>query len=159
MQESLEKIVSDVWLIVLSITELFLDWFSAVLWASSRWSFCFSSCFIFAWWTFLILCYMTRVVDVSMICFESISLKRTLEERKLEEADELDESDDDDADERERDTWEKRKWRWLRLLLTAIATSTLTRLWRRVEAIINSDDSSEVNKVAVTAVSSDDSNE
>jgi len=45
---------------------------------------------------------MTRVINVSTICFESISLKKTLKERKLEEADELNESDDDDAGERER---------------------------------------------------------
>jgi len=47
---------------------------------------------------------MTRVIDVSMICFESISFKKALEERELEETDELDENDDDDADERERNT-------------------------------------------------------
>ncbi len=38
-------------------------------------------------------------------------------------------------------------------------TSTLTWLWQQVEAIIDSDDSSEANKIAVTAVSSDDSSE
>jgi len=37
---------------------------------------------------------MIKVVDVSMICFKSILLKKT-----LEEADELDENDNDDADE------------------------------------------------------------
>ncbi len=47
---------------------------------------------------------MTKVVDVSMICFESISFKRTFEEREFEETDEFNESDDDDADERERNT-------------------------------------------------------
>jgi len=47
---------------------------------------------------------MTKVVDVSTICFESISLKKALEERKLEETDELNDDDDDNADERERDT-------------------------------------------------------
>jgi len=47
---------------------------------------------------------MTKVIDVSTICFESISLKKTLKERKFEEADELNDDDDDDADERERNT-------------------------------------------------------
>ncbi len=47
---------------------------------------------------------MTRVIDVSMICFELISLKRALEEEKFKETNELDENDDDDANERERDT-------------------------------------------------------
>ncbi len=83
---------------------------------------------------------MTKVVNVSTICFESILLKRTSEEKELEETDE---NDDDDAGERERNIWEKRKRRRLRLLLTATATSALTRLWRRVEAAIDSDDSSE----------------
>ena len=46
---------------------------------------------------------MTKVIDVSTICFELILLKKTFEEEKLEETDELDESDDDAADERERD--------------------------------------------------------
>jgi len=48
---------------------------------------------------FLILCCITKVVDVSMICFKSTSFKRTLEEKKLEETDEFNKSDDDDADE------------------------------------------------------------
>jgi len=47
----------------------------------------------------LILCHMTRVVNVSTICFKSILLKRT-----FKETDEFNEDDDDDADERERDT-------------------------------------------------------
>jgi len=47
---------------------------------------------------------MTRVVDVSTICFKSTLLKRTLEEEKFEETDELSGSDDDGAGERERDT-------------------------------------------------------
>ncbi len=42
---------------------------------------------------------MTKVVNVSTICFESILLKRTSEEKELEETDE---NDDDDAGERER---------------------------------------------------------
>ncbi len=134
MQESLERIVSDIWLIKLSINELFFNWFSVVLWAFNRRNFCFSSRFIFTWWTSLILCCMTRVIDVSTICFKSISLKKTLKERRFKETDELDENNDSDADERERDTWEKKERWWLCLLLTA--TSTLTRLWRRVEAII-----------------------
>jgi hypothetical protein len=46
---------------------------------------------------------MTKVVDVSMICFKLISLKKTLEERRLEEADEFKENDDDDAEKRKRD--------------------------------------------------------
>jgi len=46
---------------------------------------------------------MTKVVDVSTICFESTFFKKTLKERKLEETGELNESDDDDADEQERD--------------------------------------------------------
>ncbi len=98
---------------------------------------------------------MTRVIDVLTICFELILLKKAFEEEELEETDELDESDDDDADEREWDTWEEGKRRRLRLLLTA--ASALTRPWRRVEAIIDSDDSSEANGVAVAAVGSDDS--
>ncbi len=159
MQESLERIVFDVWLIELFITELFLDWFSAVLWAFSHWSFCFSLHFIFAWWTSLILCCMTRVINVSTICFESILFKRALEEKRFKETDELDENDNNDADEWEWDTWEKKERRWLCLLLTATVTSTLTQLWWWVEAIINSDDSSEANEVAVTAVSSNDSSE
>ncbi len=143
MQESLEKIVSDVWLIVFFITELFLDWFSAVLWAFSRRSFCFSSRFIFVWWTSLILCRMTRVVDVSTVCFESILFKGTLERRGFEGTDEPDGDDDGDAGERERDTWgERERRRRLRLLLVAAAASALTRPWRRVEAAIGSDGSS-----------------
>jgi len=47
---------------------------------------------------------MTRVIDVSTICFEPTPLKRAFEEKRLEETDELDENDDDDAGERERDT-------------------------------------------------------
>jgi len=47
---------------------------------------------------------MTRVIDVLTICSESILLKKTLEERELEETDELDENDDDDANKREQDT-------------------------------------------------------
>jgi len=86
---------------------------------------------------------MTRVINVLTICFELTFFKKTLEERKFEEADELNENDNNDADERERDTWEKKERRWLHLLLTATATSTLTRFWWQVEAIINSDDSSE----------------
>jgi len=46
---------------------------------------------------------MTRVVDVSTICFESTPLKRALEGRELEEAGELEENDDDDAEKREQD--------------------------------------------------------
>ncbi len=97
---------------------------------------------------------MTRVVDVSTICFESIFLKRTLEEEEFEEADEFGGNDGDDAGERERNTWREGERRRLRLLLAAIAASTLTRLWRRVEAAIGSDDSSGANEVAVTAVGS-----
>ncbi len=52
----------------------------------------------------LILCHITKVVDVSMICFELTFLKKTLEEEELKEADEFNESDNNDADERERDT-------------------------------------------------------
>ncbi len=89
-----------------------------------------------------------------MICFESTLLKRTFKEK-----DELDEDDDDDADEWKQDTWEKKKWLWLRFLLTATATSTLTQLWQQVEAIINNDDSSKANEIAVTAVNSNDSSE
>ncbi len=44
---------------------------------------------------------MMKVINVS---FELILLKRTLEERRFEEADEFDEDDDDDAGERKRDT-------------------------------------------------------
>ncbi len=47
---------------------------------------------------------MTRVIDVSMICFELISLKRALKEEEFKETDKLDENDDNDANERERDT-------------------------------------------------------
>jgi len=47
---------------------------------------------------------MTKVVNVLMICFKSILLKRTLEEKKLEETDELDKNDDDDANKRKQDT-------------------------------------------------------
>jgi len=47
---------------------------------------------------------MTKVVDVSMICFESILFKKAFEEKKLEETDEFNENDDDDAGERKRDT-------------------------------------------------------
>jgi len=86
---------------------------------------------------------MTRVIDVSTICFESTFFKKTLEGRRLEETGELSESDDDDAGERERDTWGERKRRRLRLLLAATAASALTRPWRRVEAAIGSDGSSE----------------
>ena len=68
---------------------------------------------------------MTRVVNVSMICFELISFKRTFEEERFKEADEFNEDDDDDAGERERDTWREGERRRLRLLLTA--TSALTR--------------------------------
>ncbi len=86
---------------------------------------------------------MTRVINVSTICFELIFLKKTFEERRFEETGELDGNDDDDADERERDTWREGERRRLRLLLAAAATSTLTQSWRRVEAAIGSDDSSE----------------
>jgi hypothetical protein len=44
---------------------------------------------------------MTKVVDVSTICFESIFFKKTLEEERLEETDEFEESDDDDAEKQE----------------------------------------------------------
>jgi len=47
---------------------------------------------------------MTKVVDVSTICFKSILLKRTFKEEKFKETDEFNENDDDDADEREQDT-------------------------------------------------------
>jgi hypothetical protein len=43
---------------------------------------------------------MTKVINVSMICFKLILFKRTLEEKELKEANELSESDDDNADER-----------------------------------------------------------
>ncbi len=92
---------------------------------------------------FLILCYMTKVINVLMICFKLISLKRTLKEEEFKETDEFNESDNDDADEWKQDIWEKRKWWWLCFLLTAIATLTLTQFWWQVEAIIDSDDSSE----------------
>ena len=45
---------------------------------------------------------MMRIIDVSMICFKSISLKKTFEEEEFEETDELEEDDDDDAEKRER---------------------------------------------------------
>ena len=102
---------------------------------------------------------MTKVVDVSTVCFKLISFKKTFKEEKLKEADEFNESDDDDANEREQNTWRKRKWWRLRFLLTAITTLTLTQFWWRVEVIINSDDSSEANEIEVTAVSSNDSSE
>ncbi len=102
---------------------------------------------------------MTRVVDVLMICFKSIFFKKALEERKFEVTDELNKNDDDDADKRKRDTWKKRKRRWLRLLLTVTATSTLTQFWWQVEAIIDSDDSSEANEIAVIVVNSNDNSE
>jgi len=47
---------------------------------------------------------MMKVVNVSTICFESILFKKTFEEEKLEETDELNKDDDDDANEQERDT-------------------------------------------------------
>ncbi len=152
MQRSLEEIVSDVWLMMIFIIELFSDWFSAALWAFSRWSFCFSLCFIFAWWTSLILCRMTRVINVSTICFGSASFKEALEGGESEGAGEPDEDDDDGAGERERDTWGEGERRRLRLLLAA--ASALTRPWRRVEAAIGSDGSSGANGVAVAAVGS-----
>jgi len=46
---------------------------------------------------------MTRVVDVSTICFEPTPLKGALEGRELEGAGELKENDDDGAEKRERD--------------------------------------------------------
>jgi len=42
---------------------------------------------------------MTRVINVSTICFESILFKRALEEKRFKETDELDENDNNDADE------------------------------------------------------------
>jgi len=47
---------------------------------------------------------MTRVIDVSTICFKLTLLKKAFEEKRLEETDEFNEDDDDDADERERNT-------------------------------------------------------
>ncbi len=47
---------------------------------------------------------MTKVINVSTICFELILLKKAFEEERLEETDELNKDDDDAADERERNT-------------------------------------------------------
>ena len=47
---------------------------------------------------------MTKVVNVSTICFKLTLLKRALKERKLKETGEFNESNDDDANEREQDT-------------------------------------------------------
>ncbi len=47
---------------------------------------------------------MTKVINVLMICFESILLKKTFKEEEFEETDEFNESDNDDADKQEQDT-------------------------------------------------------
>ncbi len=70
-----------------------------------------------------------KVIDVLTICFKLILFKKTLEEKRLEETDELDENDDDAADEQEQDIWRKKKQWQLCFLLTATVMSTLTWLW------------------------------
>ncbi len=85
---------------------------------------------------------MTRVINVSTVCFEPALLKGALEGRELGGTGESGEDGDDDAGERERDTWGEGERRRLRLLLAATAASALTRPWRRVEAAIDSDGSS-----------------
>ncbi len=58
----------------------------------------------------LILCHMTKVINVSMICFKLIFFKKTLKERELKEINELNKSDNNDADEQKRNIWEKKEW-------------------------------------------------
>jgi len=47
---------------------------------------------------------MMKVVDVSMICFKSISFKRTFKEKEFKETDEFNKNYNDDADERKQNT-------------------------------------------------------
>lgn len=84
----------------------------------------------------LILCRMARIVDVSSICSESISLEGPPEGNEAEGP----EGSGAGVGERKRDSWGEEERRRLRLL--PAAALTLVRAWRRVEGAIGSDGSS-----------------